>query len=279
MLFLGLPSLSEVWTGLWQVARPETAQLTSALSVTWAVSAPAKGALFVLAVCALLSKTPFTRAALYGSMALVPPLNIAFPFRQQGFLLGPVTVATVLSIILWGSFLLIRESAPQPATGESRSSHAVGSSRWDTIRLLWLAANSTALTLLAALFLFGGRTALGLLLPCLSASFAADGGGVPSLVHTTMASGTHVLALATASWFATANARSHPDLGWLIMLASTVHAGLFMLFPIRQIVQAFGTECASGSLLIVSVPLFAAWVIVLIAEISRSVPLVASPKR
>src|SRR2546423_1863662 len=54
-----------------------------------------------MALFGLSSKSPSVRTALFVSMALVPPLNIAFPFRQQGFLLGPVAVATVLSTILY----------------------------------------------------------------------------------------------------------------------------------------------------------------------------------
>jgi len=115
MVFHGPQSISKIWADLWLVTPPENPQLASALYLVWAVVTPSKGALFVLAVFALRSKNPWVRTALFVSMALVPPLNIAFPMRQQGFPLGPVTVATVFSLILWGTFIFFRESAGGPS--------------------------------------------------------------------------------------------------------------------------------------------------------------------
>src|SRR4249920_3821794 len=74
MLFMGLPSLSKVWTHLWQVILPENPQVASALYITWSVAAPEKGALFVMALFGLKSKNPSVRTALFLSMSLVPPL-------------------------------------------------------------------------------------------------------------------------------------------------------------------------------------------------------------
>ena len=261
MVFLGFPSFSKVWTYLWQVTPPENPQLVMALYITWAIAAPAKGAFFVMAVFGLRSKNPSTRTALFASMALVPPLNIAFPFRQQGFLLGPVAVATTLSTILWGSFFLFREPSQQPEQRRIRGSGQLPLSRWEIFQYVWFAAYSAALTLMALLFLFWPRTALNLVFPCLSSLLNTGTEGLSSLIHTILASGTHLLALATASWIATVNYRSNPTLRQALTIASTVHAGLFFIFPLRLIILEFGGTCATSSILIVFVPLFVGWVL------------------
>lgn len=259
MVFLGFQAFSKVWTSLWQVVPPENPQLVTALSIIWAVAAPAKGALFVMAIFGLRSKNPIARTALFVSMALIPPLNLAFPFRQQGFLLRPVAVATVLSIILWGSFFLFREPAQQPEQKGTRGE--VPRSRWEIVQDVWFAAYSATLTLMAFLFLFAPRTALRVILPCLASLMNTYEGELPGLIHSTMASGTHLLALAVASWIATAYSRKNPALRKAMAVASTVHAGLFLVFPLRQIVLGFGANCGTSSILVAFAPLLVGWLL------------------
>lgn len=261
MVFLGFQTFSKVWTSLWQVVPPENPQLATALSIIWAVAAPAKGALFVMAIFGLRSKNPIARTALFVSMALIPPLNLAFPFRQQGFLLRPVAVATVLSIILWGSFFLFREPAQQPEQKGTRGASQVPPSRWEIVQYVWFAAYSAALTLMAFLFLFAPGTALSVTLPCLSSLLNTHEGEPPGLIHSTIASGTHLLALAVASWIATAYSRENPALRKAMAVASTVHAGLFLLFPLRQMALGFGANCAASSILVAFVPLLVGWLL------------------
>ncbi len=276
MLFMGFPSLSKVWTALWQVIPPEDPGLVTALSMTWAVAAPAKGAFFVMAVIGLRSRSASVRTALFASMALVPPLNIAFPFRQQGFLPGPVAVATVLSGILWGSFFLFPERTPQqPEQVRPSGSRQSPPPAWQTLQSTWFAANSAILTLIALLSLFATSTALGLKFPCLSALL--NGGSAPaSLIHTDLANGTHMLALATASWIATAQSRGNPPVRTAVALASTVHAALMCAFPLRQIVAEQGARCATTSILMIFVPLLAGWVLH-VGLASRSRPATTAP--
>jgi hypothetical protein len=261
MIILGFQPLSKVWAYLWQVPLPENPQLAAALLITWGVAAPAKGALFVMAVSGLRSKNPSVRTALFASMALVPPLNIAFPFRHQGFLLGPMAVATVLSSILWGSFFLFKEPAQQPEQKETIISGQLPPSRWEIFQYAWFGAYSTTLTIMALLLLFWPRAALSFIHPCLSSLLNTDNEGLSSLIHTALASGTHLSAVATASWIATVICRSNPALRQVMTVACTVHSGLFIIFPLRQIFLDFGGNCATSSILIAFVPLFVGWVI------------------
>ncbi len=258
MALWGFPALSGMWGQLWRISPPADPQLGTALTTLMSLESPVKGALGVLAVVGLRSRSPATRTALFASMALVPPLNIAFPFRQQGFLLGPTIVATTLSAILWGSFFLFRERSELPEQGRTGD---LPPSRWEVLQYLWFAANSAALTVLALLFLFRPRTGLDLAIPCLPSASSGDGVAWSSLVHKSMGTGTHLLAFATASWIATAKCRTNPTLRQALTMASAVGAGLFLLFPLRQIVSAFGGSCAKSSLLVVFAPLFVAWVL------------------
>ncbi len=259
MLLWGIPSLSTIWASLWRISPPADPQLATALSATLAVEAPVKGALCALAVFGLRSRDPSTRTALFASMALVPPLNTAFPFRQQGFLPGPVAVGTILSAVLWGSFFLFRERSQPPAPERSGASGRMPPSRWEVFRHAWVAANSAALTLLALLLLFWPRTALHLVFPCLSGLMSAEAEGLSSLIHKSLGSGTHLVALATASWIATVNWRSNPALRQAVATASALNAGLFLAFPIRRIGAEFGGACATSSILVAFVPLLAGW--------------------
>jgi hypothetical protein len=261
MVFLGFESLSKVWTVLWQVVPPQDPELVTALSILWAVAAPAKGALCVMALFGLRSRNPSVRTALFVSMALIPLLNLAFPFRQQGFLLQPVVVATVLSTILWGSFFLFRESARRPEQKRTRDSEQLLPSLWEIFEHVWFAAYSIVLSLIALLLLLWPRTALRFILPCLFSLLDTHEAELPGLIHSAMASSTHLLALATACWIATACYRRYPGLREALAVASTVHAGLFLLFPLRQIIREFGESCATSSILAAFVPLLVGWVL------------------
>ena len=248
-----------IWTYFWNIIPPANPQLALLLFITEAVEAPAKGALGIMAVFGLRSKNPSTRTALFASMALVPPLNLLFPFREQGFLLEPVAVATVLSIILWGSFFLFWEPTPQLKPKEIRGSNRLPPSRWEIYQYVWFAVNSTVLTLVAFLLLFWPGTSLNFVFPCLSSLLNTASEGLPSLIYTNLAAGTHVLALAIASWIATVNCRNNPTLRQAMTIASTVNAGLFLGFPLGQVILEFGGTCAESSILIVFVPLFIGW--------------------
>ena len=260
-LFLGFPALNKVWSDLWQVAAPANEQLVTALHAIWATGAPSKAALLVMAVFGLLSKNPTARTALFISMALVPPLNIAFPFRQQGFLPGPMMVATTLSTILWVSFLLFRERAQSPAEKPTAGRDPSALPRWEIVQYGWFAAYSTILTLLAALLLFWPGTALDLVLPCLSTLPGLDGDAQASLIHTSLGSGTHMLAVSIGFWFGTFKGRHNPVLRKALTVAGIAHSGLFFAFPLRQIALGFGGACTKASILVGFGPLFVAWLI------------------
>jgi hypothetical protein len=259
MTFLGFQTLSKIWSYLWQVPLPENPQLVTALAATWSVGSPEKGALGVMAVLALKSRNASVRTALFIGMALVPALNIAFPFRQQGFLLGPVTVATVLSMILWGGFFLFPE--PVAEGGQKQAAERSPFSRSEVFQHAWFAFYAAVVTAFAILFLFWPRAALDLWLPCASDLLAANDEALPSLIHTDMASGTHLLAVAISFWIGTCNLRRNPVLRRALTIAGIAHAGLFLVFPLRQIAFGFGAECAAASILIAFVPLLVGWIV------------------
>lgn len=240
---------------MWQVSLPQNPQLETIQYITWSVSAPEKGALFVMAVIGLRSKNLFARTALFASMSLVPPLNIVFPFRQQGFLFGPVAVAATLSAILWGSLILIRERSQQR---EQKEAH-LHSSPWEVFQYVWLAANSAAVTLIALFFLFRTRTALNFIFPCSTGLFTSNEGALPSPVHTTMAAGTHLLAVSIGTWIATIKSRSNQTMLKAMTIANIVLSVLFFVFPLMQLTMKFGANCASSSILIVFAPLLVSW--------------------
>ena len=96
----------------------------------------------MLALFGLLSRNAPARTALFVSMSLVPPINIAFHFRAQGFPVSSMTIATVLSSILWVSFLLIREPAQQAEPSEVTEP-------WEIFGYAWFALSATVLTVLA----------------------------------------------------------------------------------------------------------------------------------
>ena len=121
MLFTGVRPLAETWTRFWKMYAPDNPQLATALYITHAFEAPLKAGLLILALFGLVSGNPSVRTPLFVSMSLVPPINIAFHFRAQGFPLVSMTIATTLSAILWGSFLLTSEPGdPSPPRSEER---------------------------------------------------------------------------------------------------------------------------------------------------------------
>jgi len=261
MLFLGLEPLSKVWAYLWQVPLPQTPQDALAMFIIGSTTAPAKGALCVMAIAGLLSKNPATRTALFISMALIPPLNIAFPFRHQGFLLGPVTIATVLSAILWGSYFLFREPTRKAARRPASESVESPLSGWEILQYVWFGFYSALLTVLAFFLLFWPSVAPSLILPCLPLSLTTNETELSSLIHTSLGSGTHMLAIATGFWIATVSCRSNPGLRGALTVAGAVHAGFFLVFPLRSIALGFGGTCATASIPMGFLPLFVAWVI------------------
>jgi len=248
------------WQNVWKDIAP---QLTIALLITHAIRAAAKGALGVMAIFGLRSKNPLTRTVLYVSMSLVPPLNILFPCRADGFPMGTTAVAAIFSAILWTSFFIFKEPIQQ--TGDSAQ---VPPSRWEVIQYLWFAVNSAALTLMALFFLSAPRTALDFIFPGLSDLFHSYETGLASMTSSNLSSGTHLLALAISSWVATVNSRSNPTLRKAMTTASTIHAGLICLLPLRRIILEIGGSSATTSILISFVPLFVGWV--LYAVVSRS---------
>jgi len=239
------------WQNIWKDVAP---QLATALLITHAIRAAAKGALGVMAVYGLRSKDPATRTALFISMSLVPPLNIIFPCRADGFPLGTTTVAAVFSAILWASLLIFKEPVQQ-----SRDSVQLSLSRWEIIQYLWLAVNSIILTLAAMFFLSAPRVALDFIFPSLSDLLHAYETGLASMTSSNMSSGTHLLALAIASWIAAIYSRSNPALCQAMTTASVVNAGLICLLPLRRVVLEIGGSSATTSILIAFAPLFIGW--------------------
>jgi len=259
MTLWGVRPLAEVWTLFWQQLPPDDAQLTSALYITHALEATAKGALGVLAVFAIRSRNPTVRIALFIPMALVPPLNLMFQFRAQGFPLGPTTVGTTFTIILWGSFFLFKDRA-DASSKESVILHQSTRSRLEIFQAIWLGVNAIILTVAASLFLFAPATGLRAIFPCMSASLEVAG-EIQGLIHSLMAVGTHVMAISIAVWIATAFASSNPTIRQAAIAASTLLTFLIVILPLREIALELGRTCATSSLLIFAIPLFIAWMV------------------
>lgn len=260
MTLWGVRPLSEMWTRVWQIALPADPGLATALYLTHAFEAAAKGALGVMAVYALRSSSPLARSGLFASMALVPPLNLAFQFRAQGYPLRATIIGTVFSVILWGSFFLSsdRGGEPRRTTGAAA---AVPPSPWESFERIWFAANAAILTLLASLFLFVPDAGLALTFPCLSHSAISVRGAPSALTLAGMGVGTHLLSVAAATWIATIYSRTNATLRRAVAGASTVHAGLLCALPLSGLALDAGRACATSSLLVYSVPLFAGWLL------------------
>ena len=76
-----------------------------------------------------------------------------------------------------------------------------------------------------------------------------------------MVVGTHLTAVATATWIGTAWSRSNATVRQAVAAANTLHAALLCMLPLPQIALEAGTRCATSSLLIYSIPLLAGWLI------------------
>jgi len=256
MTITSVQPLSEWWTQAWKMGLPEDSQLATALYLTHSLEGAAKGALGVMAMFALRSGSPFVRAALFVPMALVPPLNVAFPIREQGFLPRPTMIASILSIILWGSFLLFREgtnSSPPTMDGPRKRSPSLGD--------FWFAANAMILTLAAGMFFFAPTAALRLTLACLSVVLDKPAGSTTALMLTALAVGSHLTAVATATWIATLYERRDSRVRMAVALGNTLNAALLCLVPLRHLTTEAGRDCTSSSILIYAVPLLAGWLI------------------
>jgi hypothetical protein len=249
--------LADWWTRVWGLHTPDDSLLATALYLTHTLEGAAKGALAVLAVFALRSGSPSVRTALFIPMALVPPLNLAFPFREQGYVLGPTMVGAVLSAILWGSFFLFRERSAQPQPGTDARAN-----RPEPLRDVWFAINAIVLTLAAFLYLFAPAAGMRLTFPFLSGVLDGAASGKPTaLALTALAVGTHLTAVATATWIATFYGRRNPIVRAAVAGGSTVHAGLLCFVSLTQLARDAGRDCATSSLLLYAVPLFAGWLI------------------
>jgi hypothetical protein len=259
MALWGLRPLSEIWTRFWGMLAPDDPQQATGLYLTHAFEAAAKGALGVLAVYALRSRTPFVRSALFVPMALVPPLNVAFQFRAQGFPLRPTLIGATLSVILWETFFLLKDRAgPSQMTGVvARTRLSVS----DSLHHVWFAANAIVLTIISVLFLFTPDTGLRLAFPCFSGVLDAARTVPSGLELTGMAVGTHLTALATATWIAAVYSRTNATVRQAVAAANTLHAALLCMLPLSQLAREAGRGCATSSLLIYSIPLLAGWLV------------------
>ena len=263
MVQWGFLASSGGWQNIWKGFPKEAPQLATALLITHAIRSAAKGALGVMAVFGARSKNPTTRTALFVSMALVPPLNIVFPCRADGFPMGTTAVAAIFSTILWVSFLFFKETAQQPVQKGSKASIQLPPFRWDIVQYMWFAVNSTVLILMAFLFLSAPRTALDFIFPSLSGLLHTYEAGLSSMISSNLSSGTHLLALAIASWIATIYCRSNPTLRQAMTVASTIHAGLICLLPLRRVILEIGGSSATSSILVTFAPLLIGWAIYL----------------
>ena len=261
MLFLGVPFFNRVWIELWHVAPPLDSELAAASFLTGMVGAPVKGAFFVMAVWGIRSTNPSTRTALFVSMSLVPPFNVVMPFRYQGFVLGPVLVGSILSAILWLSFFLFKEPYRQPEQKAKESPGQLPSSGWEVFQYILFAITSIAITVLAFLFLFFPKTALALSFPCMPDLLNSSQADLSGMIYHSMASGTHLLALSIGSWIATVNCRRNQSLRQAMTITTTVFVALFFIFPIRQMIAAFGMNCISLFILYAFALLLASWLI------------------
>jgi hypothetical protein len=261
MLFLGVPFFNRLWIELWHVAPPQDAELATASLLTGMVGAPVKGAFFVMAVWGIRSTNPSTRTALFVSMSLVPPFNVAMPFRYQGFVLGPVLVGSILSAILWLSFFLFKEPYRQPEQKVQQSLGQLPSSGWEIFQYILFAITSIAITMLAFLFLFFPKTALALSFPCMPNLLNSSPADLSGMIYHSMASGTHLLALSIGSWIATVNFRRNPSLRQAMTITIAVFTALFFIFPFSQMIAAFGKNCITPSIPYAFGLLLAGWLI------------------
>lgn len=78
---------------------------------------------------------------------------------------------------------------------------------------------------------------------------------------TALAVGSHLAAVATATWIGAIYGRRDSRVRTAVAVANTLNAGLLCFVPLTRVALDSGRDCASSSLLICAVPLFAAWLI------------------
>lgn len=260
MTLWGLRPLSELWTGFWEMPSPGDPQLATALYLTHAIEAAGKGALGVLAVYALRSRSALVRTALFIPMALVPPLNLAFPFRTQGFPLVPTLIGATLSVILCETLFLFKDRSAQRGPSdkvdpESRAAEPGWLERG------WFAANAVLLTLAAGLFVLAPDTAVRLALPCFAVPFGIVRTDPGVLTIAGMTVGTHLAAVATATWIGAAYARRNVTVRRAVAAANTLLAVAMCALPLVHLARYAGAHCALASPLLYAVPLLAGWLV------------------
>ena len=274
MALWDLRPLSEVWTRFWVLVAPPDPQLTTVLHLTHATEGAVKGAFGALAVFALRSGVPFVRTALFVPMAFVPPLNLLFQFRAQGFPIRPTLIGATLTVILWQTFFLFRDGDPQPPRRPEEPPARLRMTAADLATIAWLGVNAAVLSAAAMLFLVTPDTGLRLAFGCLTSGVGATAPMPPGLTWSAMAVGTHLTALSIAAWIGVFTVHRSPIVRRAVASASTVHAALLCLVPLRQLVP-MGGGCATSSLLAWSAPLLAGWL--LYAALSYRTSLAARP--
>jgi len=254
-------ALAEMWTRFWVQLAPSEPDLATALYLTHATEGAAKGALGVLAVYALRSRLPFVRTALFVPMALVPPLNLLFQFRAQGFPLRPTLIGATLSVILWQTFFLFRDRAPRPAypSDEPAARRRLTPAEW--MAYTWFGVNAVVLSAAAILFLFAPDTGVRLAFGYLTRSAGAQASLPEGLTWSAMAVGTHLAAFGIATWIGTVTLRRSPTVRQAVTAASTLHAALLAAVPLARLAWMTGGDGAAASLLVWSVPLLAGWLV------------------
>ncbi len=260
MTLWGLRPLSDRWSAFWEVPVPGDPSLATALYLTHAIEAAGKGALGILAVSALRSRSPFVRAALFVPMALVPPLNLAFPFRAQGFPLGPTLCGATLSVILWETFFLFKDRSAQPVpSGGAAPASRAPASAW--LERGWFAANALLQTLVAGFFILAPATAVRGALPCFAGPADAARAVPWVLTIPGMTVGTHLAAVATATWIGTVYARRNASVRRAVAAANTLLFALLCALPLVQLAQHAGVDCTLSSPLLYAVPFLAGWIV------------------
>jgi hypothetical protein len=183
------------------------------------------------------------------------------PFRYQGFVLGPVLVGSILSAILWVSFFLSKEPYRQPEQKVRESMSQLSSPGWEILQYTLFVITSIVISVLAILFLFFPKTALGLSFPCMPSLLNSSQADLSGMIYHSMASGTHLLALSIGSWIATMNCRRNPSLRQAMAMTLTVFTALFFIFPVRQLIAAFGINCIPPSILYALALLLGGWLV------------------
>ena len=105
------------------------------------------------------------------------------------------------------------------------------------------------------------KTALARSFPCMLNLLNSSQADLSGMIYHSMASGSHLLALSIGSSIATVKCRRNPSLRQAMTIAITVSTGLFFIFPIRQMITAFGVNCISPFILCAFALLLAGWMV------------------